>query len=213
MLKDRAEAGVKLSKKLLHYRSKNAIVLAIPRGGVVVGYEISKSLNVPLDIIVPRKIGAPGQPELAIGAITEDGYEVFDEKLLRMLQVSKSYIEQRKKTEIMEIKRRMESYRKNRPKPDLKGKIVLLVDDGVATSSTIKAAINSVRIQGVSKVVVAVPVIPKKVLNALRTDVDEIVWLDTPEPFYAISQFYRIFDQTSDDVVQTLLESAMRLSA
>ncbi len=202
---DRVEAGKKLASELKRY-SGNAVVLAIPRGGVVVGYEIAHELHVPMDIIVPRKIGAPQNPELAIGAVTEDGTIILDQQLIEYLRVSESYIREETQRQQLEIKRRLTFYRKNITFPNLKDRNVIIVDDGIATGATIQAALSSIRKKNPKSVVIAVPVAPPSTINALKRQADHVVCLFTPTSFSAIGQFYRDFAQTSDDEVIKLLK-------
>lgn len=205
MFKDRVEAGQRLAWALSDYKGKDAVVLAIPRGGVVVGHQVAEELGAPLDIIVPRKIGAPGNPELAIGAVTQDGSLMLDPRLVEILGVPEGHIEEEARRQMDEIARRMSKYRGERPRPDLEGKIVILVDDGIATGATIRAAITSIRKQRPALLVVAVPVGPPREMENLKGEVDRVVCLMTPEPFYAIGQFYGDFSQTSDEEVNELL--------
>lgn len=206
MFKDRCDAGKKLVSHLSHYlNDPNAIVLGLPRGGVIVAYEVAKELHLPLDITCPRKIGAPSNPELAIGAITETGEGVFDEHLITYLSVSQNYILQAIEKEKKIAQQRLILYRKNRMKISLEGKTAILVDDGLATGSTMRAAIKSVRAQGAGKVVVAIPVSPPDTYDLIQNEADEIICLDTPFNFSAVGQFYENFSQTEDEeVVQTL---------
>ncbi len=203
---DRVEAGRRLAETLKGYEGREVVVLAIPRGGVVVGYQVARKLGAPLDIIAPRKIGAPYNPELAIGAVAEDGTIILDEGLVRRLGVTESYIGEESERQREEIRRRLRLYRGDAPYPDLKGHVVILVDDGVATGSTAKAALASIRRRGPEEVVVAVPVAPPSTARELEREADRVVCLYTPEPFYAIGQFYRDFSQTSDEEVVRLLE-------
>jgi putative phosphoribosyl transferase len=205
---DRVDAGRRLAAALADLAGKNSIVLAIPRGGVVVGYEIAKALKLPLDIIIPRKIGAPDNPELAIGAMTEDGTIILDDKLMAYMGVPMEYVEEESERQKIEIQRRLKLYRQNEPYPSLKGLNVIIVDDGIATGSTIKAALASVKNHGASSVTVAVPVGPPSAIKELKRLADSVVCLFTPEYFAAIGQFYVNFDQTSDEeVIQLLKES------
>jgi len=207
--KDRVEAGKKLSTELLEYKGKHSVVLAIPRGGVVVAYRVAKALNVPLDLIVPRKIGAPGTPELAIGAVTEDGAAILNQNLVAELGVSQDYIEREKENEVREIKRRVVAYRGDRLPRSLNGKTVILVDDGIATGATVRAAVHSIRRRWASAIVVAVPVGPPDTINSLKKEVDKVVCLLVFDPFYAIGQFYEDFAQVSDDEVIRLLRDSL----
>jgi putative phosphoribosyl transferase len=184
---------------------KGAIVLAIPRGGVVVGFEVAHALNISLDLIIPRKIRAPDNPELAIGALTEDGTVILDDELVKYLQVSKEYIREESERQRLEIERRLKLYKGDAPYPSLKNREVVIVDDGIATGSTMKAAVASVRMRGAKTVLVAVPVGPFSSIEEFKREADNVICLYTPEPFYAIGQFYEDFTQTSDEEVKRLL--------
>jgi predicted phosphoribosyltransferase len=202
---DRIDAGRQLAAALKDAVGKDAIVLAIPRGGVVVGFEVAQTLNILLDLIIPRKIGAPNNPELAIGAVTEDGTIILDDKLVQYLQVSKQYVKEESERQRLEIERRLKLYRGDAPYPSLKNREVVIVDDGVATGSTMKAAVVSVRKRGAKTIMVAVPVGPSSTVEELKKEADDVVCLHEPEPFYAIGQFYEDFSQTSDEDVRRLL--------
>jgi predicted phosphoribosyltransferase len=203
---DRIDAGKRLASALTSFIGKKAIVLAIPRGGVVVGYEIAKDLKLPLDVIIPRKIGAPNNPELAIGAITEDGTIILDANLVKYIGVSKDYIKEESERQKSEIERRLIRYRQNDPYPTLKGLDVIIVDDGIATGSTMKAALASVKNRGARTVTIAVPVGPPSTIKELEKQADRVVCLYTPEYFQAIGQFYTDFNQTTDEEVIQLLK-------
>jgi len=205
MFSDRVVAGNRLASALMDYAGGDAVILAIPRGGVVVGYEVAHKLKLRLDIIVPRKIGAPHNPELAIGAVTEDGTIMLDHRLVEYLGVSESYIEGECDRQRLEIKRRLKRYRGDAPYPNLKGRVVIIVDDGIATGSTIRAALASIRKKDPKSVVIAVPVAPPSSIRDLEKEADRVICLSTPEPFFAIGQFYRDFLQTSDEEVKRLL--------
>lgn len=207
-LRNRKEAGQKLASQLLDYKGKNVVVLAIPRGGVVLGYEVAKVLEAPLDVVVPRKIGAPGNPELAIGAVSEDGTVVLDQGLLQMFRISNEYVEREREAERAEIRRRTSAFRGSLPPLDLSGKIVIVVDDGLATGATMKAAVASIRKKGASEVVVAVPVGPPDTVRELSKEVDRVVCPIVYEPFMAIGQFYDDFTQVEDGEVIRLLRLA-----
>jgi putative phosphoribosyl transferase len=209
LLKNRVEAGKQLAQAL-KTASENAIVLAVPRGGIVVGYEVAKSLGIPLDVIVTKKIGAPDNPELAIGAVAEDGTFILDEDLARRLYVPKEYISEEVEKMRQEIQRRLFRYRGNVPYPSLKGREVIVVDDGVATGSTLKAALRLLRHKGAKTVTVAVPVGPPDTIRELEKLADRVVVLHTPEPFYAIGQFYVDFTQTNDEEVAELLKQSRK---
>jgi len=181
------------------------LVLAIPRGGVVVGYEIAQTLHLPLDVIIPHKLGAPYNPELAIGAITEDGSTVLDDNLITDLGVSQDYITKESERQKKEIERRLVLYRQNQPNLYLKGKDVIVVDDGIATGSTMKAALLSVKNKGARSIIVAIPVGPRSTIKELEKRANRVVCLYLPEYFQAIGQFYVDFSQTTDDEVIGLL--------
>jgi putative phosphoribosyl transferase len=202
---DRVDAGRRLASALKDLADKDAIILAIPRGGVVVGYEVAKALDIPLDIIIPRKIGAPSNPELAIGAITEDGTLLLDEQLMERLSVPEAYIQQESEAQKREIQRRLKLYRGALPYPILENRSVIIVDDGIATGSTMKAALASVRNRGAKTVTIAIPVGPTSTIRELKEKADIVVCLRTPEAFYAIGQFYEDFAQTADEEVTRLL--------
>ncbi|MGE5187908.1 MAG: phosphoribosyltransferase [Betaproteobacteria bacterium] len=202
---NRIEAGSRLAQALKEFSGERGVVLAIPRGGVVVGYEIAQKLHLELDVIIPRKLGAPHNPELAIGAIAEDGTAILDDNLIAYLGVNEDYIRQESEHQKLEIKRRLKLYRQDAPPINIKGRNVLVVDDGIATGSTMKAALISLRKQGAKKVVVAVPVGPPSTINELGKMTDKVVCLYMPEYFQAIGQFYEDFNQTSDDEVIELL--------
>jgi putative phosphoribosyl transferase len=204
ILKDRVEAGKRLASAVKSV-GKDAIILGVPRGGVVVGFEVAQALCVPLDIIVTKKIGAPENPELAIGAVAEDGTYILDEDILRQIYVPKEYIAEEVERQKQEIQRRLIRYRGDVPYPTLKNREVVVIDDGVATGSTLKAALRLLRGKGAKTVVVAVPVGPPETIRELRKLADRVVVLFTPEPFYAIGQFYVDFSQTSDKEVIELL--------
>jgi len=204
---DRHDAGRRLAEALGEYRRADAIVLAIPRGGVVVGYEVAAALGLPLDVIIPRKIGAPFQQELAIGAIGDNEY-VLDEQTVRYLGVSDQYIAEEIERQKHEIERRWQLYRDDRPFPDLTGKTAIMVDDGIATGYTTMAAARAIRKRRPAKLVLAVPTAPRESVARLRPEVDKLIVLDTPEPFFAVGSWYEVFDQTTDEEVIELLHRA-----
>jgi len=209
---DRVEAGKRLASALTDFAGKNGIVLAIPRGGVVVGYEIAKALSLPLDVIIPRKIGAPDNPELAIGAMIEDGTIILDDNLITYIGVPRDYIKAESERQKHEIERRLKLYRQNEPYPSLKALDVIIVDDGIATGSTMKAALASVKNRGASTVTVAVPVGPPSTIKELKKQADRVVCLYAPEYFQAIGQFYTDFNQTTDEEVIQLLKQSKQKS-
>jgi putative phosphoribosyl transferase len=206
--KNRTEAGKQLAAELAEYKGKDAVVVAIPRGGVVLGYEVAIELKAPLDVVIPRKIGAPGNPEFALGAVTEDGTNVLNEQIVESLGVSKEYVRRTIEREIAEIKRRAITYRRGFEPEPLMGRTVIIVDDGLATGATMKAAAKSMRKRCASKIVVAVPVAPPDTVKELSKDVDKIICSVIYEPFYAIGQFYDDFGQVEDDEVIRLLDLA-----
>lgn len=206
IFKNRQDGGKRLVPALRKFqKDPNAVIIGLPRGGVVTAAEIAKELKLPLDVIVPRKIGAPMQPELAIGAITETGEGIFDESLISRLGVSQSYINHEVEHQKKVSQNRLQMYRKNKPKINLEGKTVILVDDGLATGATMKAAIKSAQAEGAGRIVVAVPVAPPETVEEIRELADEVIVLDTPIFFQAVGQFYDDFSATEDDEVIALL--------
>jgi putative phosphoribosyl transferase len=204
MFEDRVDAGERLAKALLEYRGREVVVLAIPRGGVIVGEVVARHIGAPLDVVVPRKVGAPGNPELGLGAIAP-GVRVLDERMIQMLGVSPRYVEQEIAAQEREIARRMAAYRAGRAPADVAGRTAIVVDDGVATGGTAVAAVRWARAQGASRVLLAVPVAPGAALRRLREEADEVVVLAAPEPFFAVGEWYRRFDQVSDEEVLAAL--------
>jgi putative phosphoribosyl transferase len=206
---DRRDAGRALAEKLAAYRDQpDVFVLALPRGGVPVGYEVARALRAPLDVFLVRKLGAPGQEELAVGAIASGGVRVLQEDLLRDLGISADELDRITQREASELERRQQLYREGRPAPDLAGKTVILVDDGLATGSSMAAAARAVRAQHPQRLVIAVPVGATGTCSALRRVADDVVCPRTPEPFYAVGQWYTCFDQTTDEEVRELLSAA-----
>lgn len=206
---DRREAGRELARALEGLDGQEVVVLAIPRGGVEVGAEVAEARGWPLDVVIPRKVGAPHNPELGLGAIAP-GVRVLDQGMLRTLGVSEEYLEGEIAAQEEEIRRRSEAYRRGRPAADLKGKVAVVVDDGVATGGTAAAALRWARAQEAARVVLAIPVAPREAVRRLSGEADEIVCLGMPEPFYAVGQWYRDFPQTSDEEVISLLGRAKR---
>ncbi|MGB9620733.1 MAG: phosphoribosyltransferase [Armatimonadota bacterium] len=207
---NRQQAGAELAQALAHLKGTDSIVLAIPRGGVVVGYEVASALGLELDVIVPRKIPAPDQEELAIGAVASWGDHecIIDEYSVRFLGVSEDYIERQVQIQLAEVNRRLQAYRGTTEPPNLSGRNVILVDDGIATGYTTRAAAVVLRKLGAARVVLAVPVGPPDSVEMLRPFVDELVCLRTPTPFMAVGYWYRDFRQVSDAEVIDLLERA-----
>ena len=208
MFKDRTEAGRLLAESLNFLKDrKDVFVLAIPRGGLVVAGEVADFLGSPLDLVITRKLGAPGNPELAVGAVTQDGESIVEPELVRRLRVPNSYLEQEAAAQSAEIRRRMRIYRGDRPYPSLEGKIVVIVDDGVATGSTVRAAILSAKARKAAQVILAVPVGPRETISDLSGIADRVICLSMPEPFYAIGGFYDDFGQVEDETVIRILEN------
>jgi putative phosphoribosyl transferase len=205
---DRLDGGERLAKGLAHLAGSDCVVLAIPRGGVIVGEVIAREIGAPLDVVVPRKIGAPGNPELAIGAVAP-GIRVLDPRMVGALGVTDRYLEREIAEQEAEIERRQRAYRGGRPPQPVEGRVAIVVDDGVATGSTAVAALRWARARGAERVVLAVPVAPPQSLERLRAEADEVVVLETPQPFLAVGEWYRDFDQTTDEqVVSALARSA-----
>ncbi|MBV9017957.1 MAG: phosphoribosyltransferase [Alphaproteobacteria bacterium] len=206
----RRDAGRRLAAALAGYRQSRPIVLALPRGGVPVGFEVAKALAAPLDVLLVRKIGAPGHEELGLGAIV-DGHDpqlVLNEDVVRAVAPPPGYIEAETERQLAEIERRRQHYVGDRPLVLLTDRVVIVIDDGIATGATVKAALRGVRRHRPARLVLAVPVAPVESLNELTAECDDVVCLATPEPFYAVGPHYRDFRQTSDDEVVRLLADA-----
>ena len=206
LFRDRADAGRQLAEKLLSYAGRDdAIVLALPRGGVPVAFEVAQRLGVPLDVFVVRKLGVPGHEELAMGAIASGGVRVLNEDVLYALPDAQSIVEMVTAIEREELERRERNYRAGRPPPDIRGQTVILVDDGLATGATMRAAAAALRQQGAAKIIVAVPVGAPITCREIRNEVDDILCLHTPGSFMGVGQYYEDFSQTSDEEVRELL--------
>jgi predicted phosphoribosyltransferase len=206
---DRREAGVVLADNLNQFAHRDdVVVLALPRGGVPVGYEVARALDAQLDVFVVRKLGLPGHPELAMGAIASGDVRVLNEDVLELHPVSRAAIEAVTRTERVELERRERTYRDGRPLVPIEGRVVILVDDGLATGSTMRAAVLAVRRLHPARVIVAVPVGAVQTCQALREVADEVVCAFTPEPFRAVGLWYADFSQTTDEEVQQLLARA-----
>src|SRR5947208_3454854 len=207
--RDRSDAGKYLAAQLSKYANRDdVLVLALPRGGVPVGFEVAKQLRAPLDIFLVRKLGVPGHEELAMGAISTGGVRVLNEDTVDYLRIPASVIEAVAADELRELERRERAYRGNRPEPDVRGKTVILIDDGLATGSTMRAAAAALRQQNPARIVVAVPVSASQTCNEYRMGVDEIICASTPEPFMGGGQWYLDFSQTTDEEVRELLTKA-----
>ncbi len=205
---DRTDAGRRLAARLEHLRDERPVVLALPRGGVPVAAEIAKALDAQLDVIVVRKLGVPSQPELGMGAIGEGGVRVLNESVLRGAGIRSEDIEAVEGRERQELERRAGAYRQGRPMVALDGRTVVVVDDGIATGGTARAALQVARAHGAHRVVLAVPVAPPDTIARLGEDADEVVCLETPYAMMAIGAWYRDFRQTGDVEVMRLLEQA-----
>jgi putative phosphoribosyl transferase len=206
LFRDRREAGRELARRLSAYAGRgDATVLALPRGGVPVAFEVAKALELPLDVFLVRKLGLPGHEELAMGAIASGGARVLDSEVVRAYRVSEEELRRVTAVERRELARREIAYRGDRPALDLKGRAVILVDDGLATGSSMRAALAALEPLSPARVVVAVPVAPRSTVSALGDAADEIVCLKMPEPFLAVGMFYEDFGQTSDEEVRDFL--------
>jgi putative phosphoribosyl transferase len=206
---NRTQAGELLATKLAAYGKRpDVLVLGLPRGGVPVAFEVAKTLNVRLDIVLVRKLGVPKQPELAMGAIATGGVLVLNDDIVKWLGISKAEIDAVAQREIQELERRDRLYRGNRPMPQVKNRTLILVDDGIATGSTLRAAIAALRQQQPQQIIVAVPIAPAAVCQQLRTEVDDVVCAIEVEQLSAISLWYEEFAQTSDEEVRALLAEA-----
>ena len=207
--KDRRDAGRVLARKLSTYTGQaDVIVLALPRGGVPVAYEVALALNAPLDIFLVRKLGLPGREELAIGAIASGGIRVLNEDIIRVLGVPEEVINIVARNELQELERREHNYRGDRPAPDVRDRKVILIDDGLATGASMRAAVVGVRAQHPARIVIAVPAAAPELCNAFQFEVDEMVCAMTPEPFYGLSRWYEDFSQTTDEDVRMFLREA-----
>jgi len=206
MFIDRRDAGIKLAQRLTKYRGqKGVLVLALPRGGAVTGFEIARSLGVPLDVLIVRKIGFPGQLELAIGAVSETGAVVLNGSIISSYGVSEDYVKKEISRQKEEISRRVKLYRKGESISKLEGKTIILVDDGVATGATVKAAIATLKKEKITKLILALPVGPPEAAAELKEMVDDFICLEVPAYFGAVGAFYGDFTQVSDDEVVEML--------
>jgi predicted phosphoribosyltransferase len=207
--RDRADAGRQVAARLADYANRpDLIVLALPRGGVPVAFEVARQLDAPLDVFVVRKLGVPGHEELAMGAIATGGARVLNEEVVARLGISPETLDAAVRQEAAEVARRERLYRGDRPPPQLEGRMVVLVDDGLATGATMRAAVAAVRQQRPQRIVVAVPAAAPETCATLGTEVDELICVLTPDPFVAVGFWYENFAQISDDVVRELLERA-----
>jgi predicted phosphoribosyltransferase len=210
--RNRREAGRLLASQLAAYANRpDLIVLALPRGGVPVAYEVARALDAPLDVFLVRKLGVPGHEEFALGAIATGGVRVINQDVVRRLRIPPDTIEAIAAQEQRELARRERLYRGNRPAPEVRGRTVMLVDDGLATGATMLAAIKALRSQGAGRIVVAVPIASPETCDQLAKEVDDIVCAVTPEPFDAVGLWYEDFSQTTDDEVRELLARDTRM--
>ena len=209
LFRDRADAGRHLLSRLGAYHGRpDVVVLGLPRGGIPVGYEVARGLGAPLDVFVVRKLGVPGQEELAMGAIATGGVRVVNRDVVDALHIAPDVLDRAAAQELRELERRQRSYRGDRPEPQVEGRTVILVADGLATGSTMRAAVQALRQQRPARIVVAVPVAAFATCEELRREVEEVVCFATPEPFMAVGRFYDDFSQTTDEEVHDLLASA-----
>jgi putative phosphoribosyl transferase len=208
--RDRADAGRQLVPHLMAHSADNNVVLALPRGGVPVAFEIARALRAPLDLIFVRKIGAPGHAEYGLGAVVDGAHPqvVLNKEALDLLNVPQSYIERETQRQLQEIERRRQHYLAGRRPVDVEGRVAIVVDDGIATGGTVRAALKGLSLARPARLILAVPVAPADTIERLRAEADEVVCLMTPDPFYAVGQHYDDFRQTSDREVTTLLDEA-----
>jgi predicted phosphoribosyltransferase len=209
LFRDRRDAGRKLAQELKEYANRpDVVVLALPRGGVPVAYEVAKALKAPLDIFLVRKLGVPGHEELAMGAIASGGVRVLNDTVVDALNIPERLIDAVAEKEQRELERRERAYRGDRPKPEVRGKTVILVDDGLATGASMRAAVEALRAQDPARIVVAVPTAAPETCEAFEDTVEEVVCAETPQPFFGVGFWYQDFSQTSDEEVRTLLARA-----
>lgn len=206
VFQNRTQAGRLMAQKLKKYKNKKVVVLGIPRGGIITGKQLSEFLHCPLDVIVTKKIGAPGNPELAIGAVGAIGEPVINEELAERVGADEKYLKSQISNLKSEVARRIKEYRGDKPPLKLKNKTVIVTDDGVATGATMEAAVEVVRQQDPKKIIVAVPVIARDSLSKIEEKADEVIYLDAPLMFFAVGQFYQNFPQISDKEVEELLQ-------
>jgi predicted phosphoribosyltransferase len=208
---NRTEAGQFLAKNLSNYANQeDVLVLALPRGGVPVAAEVAKKLNAPLDVFVVRKLGLPGHPELAMGAIASGGVRVFNGEVVNALRIPDEVIDAVSAEELIELERREKAYRTGLPPFDVEGKTIIVVDDGIATGSTMLAAVSALRQLNAARIIIAAPVVAASTYREMQRQADEVVAVILPERFYAVGQWYEDFSQTSDEEVRELLAQAAR---
>lgn len=211
LFNDRVDAGRKLAKDLLKYANRSdVLILALPRGGVPVAFEVAKELNVKMDVFIVRKLGVPGNEELAMGAIASDNIRVLNEDVVMSFQIPERVIDMVAENERKELERRERAYRGDRPKPEIEGSTVILIDDGLATGATMRAAAAALKTKNPAKIVIAVPTAAPDICEIFRKEMDEIICLATPEPFYGVGAWYEDFSQTTDKEVCELLDKARK---
>lgn len=214
IFRDRVDAGKRLAKELSKYSNRpDVLILALPRGGVPVAFEVAKELNVKMDVFIVRKLGVPGNEELAMGAIASEDVRVLNENVIRSYKIPDRVIATVAANELRELERRERKYRGDRPKPDMKDMTVILIDDGLATGATMHAAVEALKTKHPAKLVVAVPTASPDMCRFFKDIVDEMICLTTPEPFYAVGTWYGDFSQTTDEEVCKLLKEAQSLPA
>ena len=207
---DRRDAGRKLAAKLSRFRGGGCVVFGLPRGGVPVGYEISRSLGAPLDVFVSRKLGAPGQPEFGIGAVAAGGVRILNTDVIRRLGITEEYVDRITAQEVAEVNRRLRYFRGGRPVPEVRGRTAILVDDGLATGVTARAALEALKLREPGRLILAAPVCAAQTAELFASRVDELLCLASPSDLGAIGLWYRNFDQTTDQEVVQLLEEARK---
>ena len=209
---DRTDAGKRLAERLSKYANReDVLILALPRGGVPVAFEVAKELNVRMDVFIVRKLGVPGNEELAMGAIASGNIRTLNEDVIRSFRIPQKLIDEATANETRELERRERIYRGNRPAPKISGSTVILIDDGLATGATMRAAVAAVKSKNPNKVIVAVPVAAPDTCSAFGYEVDEIICVATPEPFYGVGAWYEDFSQTTDKEVIELLDRAEKI--
>jgi predicted phosphoribosyltransferase len=209
---NRIDAGKRLAERLSEYANReDVLVLALPRGGVPVAFEVAKELNVKMDIFIVRKLGVPGNEELAMGAIASGNIRVLNEDVVRSFRITQKVIDEATANELRELERREHIYRRNRPVPKISGSTVILIDDGLATGATMRAAVAAVKTKNPAKLIIAVPVAAPDTCSAFGSEVDEVLCVATPEPFYGVGAWYEDFSQTTDKEVCELLDRAAKI--
>lgn len=209
---DRIDAGKRLAARLSKYANReDVLILALPRGGVPVAYEVAKELNVKMDVFIVRKLGVPGNEELAMGAIASGNIRVLNEDVINSFHIPPRIVEETTASELRELERRERIYRRDRPTPKISGSIVILIDDGLATGATMRAAVAAVKTKNPAKVIIAVPVAAPDTCTDFGNEVDEVICVATPEPFYGVGAWYEDFSQTTDKEVCDLLDRAQKI--